>query len=224
MQNRRNYYRILQVQPDAPAEVIKASYRTLMQRLRMHPDLGGDHWNASLVNEAYNVLSDPQQRHDYDEQINQERDLFRRQQKATGCEHHELETLSCPFCHSLNLVSGSSVDLCQDCHSPLTPLPKDPKSNERAYGRLPKAGMLKFYSAWPDVAHKAELVNVSPTGLRIKTHGAYVVGQVLKIESPWLEGIAVVRNVKGAAAVMLGLQLLTAKFHCDRGMFVHIKV
>jgi hypothetical protein len=39
-QNRRNYYRILHVQPDAPMEVIRASYRTLMQKLRFHPDLG----------------------------------------------------------------------------------------------------------------------------------------------------------------------------------------
>ena len=40
MENRRNYYRILQVQPDAPVEVIKASYRALMRELRLHPDLG----------------------------------------------------------------------------------------------------------------------------------------------------------------------------------------
>jgi DnaJ-class molecular chaperone len=50
--NRRNYYRILHVQPDAPTEVIKSSYRTLMQRLKMHPDLGGDHSEAALINEA----------------------------------------------------------------------------------------------------------------------------------------------------------------------------
>ena len=32
--NRRNYYRILHVQMDAPTEIIKASYRTCMQKLR----------------------------------------------------------------------------------------------------------------------------------------------------------------------------------------------
>ena len=32
MQNRRNYYRILHVQQDAPVEIIKTSYRTLMHR------------------------------------------------------------------------------------------------------------------------------------------------------------------------------------------------
>lgn len=34
MMNRRNYYRILQVQPDAPPEIIRASYRTLMKELK----------------------------------------------------------------------------------------------------------------------------------------------------------------------------------------------
>ena len=53
MKNKRNYYRVLHVQPDAPKEIIRSSYRTMMQKLRMHPDLGGDDWNASLINEAY---------------------------------------------------------------------------------------------------------------------------------------------------------------------------
>ncbi len=56
--NRRNYYRLLHVQPDAPIEVIKASYRTLMRTPGNHPDLGGDGANAALINEAYAVLSD----------------------------------------------------------------------------------------------------------------------------------------------------------------------
>src|SRR5665213_1240253 len=39
--NRRNYYRILHVQPEAPSQVITASYRTLMSKLRLHPDFRG---------------------------------------------------------------------------------------------------------------------------------------------------------------------------------------
>lgn len=64
--NRRNYYRVLQVQPDAPLAVIRASYRALMSNLRQHPDLGGDHEAAVLLNEAYAVLSDPSRRRLYD--------------------------------------------------------------------------------------------------------------------------------------------------------------
>ena len=66
MRNRRNYYRLLHVGRDAPTAVIQASYRTLMQRLRMHPDLGGDHERAALLNEAYETLSDPERRAAYD--------------------------------------------------------------------------------------------------------------------------------------------------------------
>ena len=64
--NRRNYYRLLHVQSDAPVEVIKAGYRILMQKLRYHLDLGGNEWNAALINEAYAVLSDAGRRDIYD--------------------------------------------------------------------------------------------------------------------------------------------------------------
>ena len=66
---RRNHYRLLHVQPEAPQEVIKASYRTLMTRMRMHPDLGGSHEEAALINEAYAVLSDPERRAEYDRHL-----------------------------------------------------------------------------------------------------------------------------------------------------------
>src|SRR5262245_55557784 len=69
MENRRNYYRILHVQPDAPRELIRTSYLTLMQPLKMHPDLGGDHWNAALINEAFATLMDPVRRTSYDETL-----------------------------------------------------------------------------------------------------------------------------------------------------------
>ncbi len=74
MKNKRNYYRILHVQPDAPTEVIQASYRTMMQKLRQHPDLGGEHWNASLINEAHDVLSDAERRRAYDRLLFDEQD------------------------------------------------------------------------------------------------------------------------------------------------------
>lgn len=69
MTNRRNHYRVLHVQPDAPFDVIRASYRTLLQTLKLHPDLGGDHWTAAHVNAAYHVLSDPLKRAQYDREL-----------------------------------------------------------------------------------------------------------------------------------------------------------
>src|SRR5262245_56915002 len=66
MKNRRNYYRILHIQPDAPAEVIWVSYQTLIQRLKMHPELGRDQWNAALINEAFATLGNAEKRAAYD--------------------------------------------------------------------------------------------------------------------------------------------------------------
>ena len=56
MNQEPDYYRVLQVQPDAHEAVIRASYRTLMQVLRLHPDLGGDAERAALLNRAMAVL------------------------------------------------------------------------------------------------------------------------------------------------------------------------
>ena len=69
MKNKRNYYRLLQVQPDAPYEIIRASYRTLMKELKSHPDLGGENPHAYLINEAYETLSDSAKRAEYDKKL-----------------------------------------------------------------------------------------------------------------------------------------------------------
>ena len=73
--NKRNYYRVLFVQPDAPMEIIQASYRTIMQKLKAHPDLGGDTWNASVINEAYQTLIDHEKRVRYDALLFRENEL-----------------------------------------------------------------------------------------------------------------------------------------------------
>ncbi len=69
MKSRRNYYRLLRVQPDASIDVIKLCYRTLMQTLQYHPDLGGEEWNAQNINIAYAVLRNPKKREAYDQKL-----------------------------------------------------------------------------------------------------------------------------------------------------------
>ncbi|ASJ71552.1 DnaJ domain-containing protein [Granulosicoccus antarcticus] len=64
-----DYYQLLHVMPDAPAPVIKASYRAMMQKLRHHPDLGGDPAQAQLLNEAVDVLCNPAKRARYDSDL-----------------------------------------------------------------------------------------------------------------------------------------------------------
>lgn len=60
-----DYYKILQVDPHADPEVVKAAYKSLSKRY--HPDTSGsDGQMMKLINEAYEVLSDAQKRAHYD--------------------------------------------------------------------------------------------------------------------------------------------------------------
>jgi hypothetical protein len=67
-----DYYSVLHVRSDAPTEIIRASYRALMQALRLHPDLGGSTEQAALINQAYRVLSNKALRAQYDRTLEAE--------------------------------------------------------------------------------------------------------------------------------------------------------
>ncbi len=61
----KDYYKILGIQKNASADEIKRAYRQLAQQY--HPDKGGDPEKFKEINEAYQVLSDPQKRSQYDQ-------------------------------------------------------------------------------------------------------------------------------------------------------------
>lgn len=61
-----DFYQLLHVQHDAPAAVVKASYRAMMQKMQYHPDLGGDEATAQRLNEAVATLCNPIKRAIYD--------------------------------------------------------------------------------------------------------------------------------------------------------------
>lgn len=66
----KDYYKILQVHPEASLDVMNNAYRTLVRQY--HPDLYHTHrkdrMNAKMqeINEAYQVLSNPSTRTEYD--------------------------------------------------------------------------------------------------------------------------------------------------------------
>ena len=64
-----NYYELFGVDRDAPLSEIRASYRRLMQQAGNHPDLGGDTQTAALINRAYSVLKNSDQRKFYDARL-----------------------------------------------------------------------------------------------------------------------------------------------------------
>lgn len=67
MTEARDYYRVLQVDPDAEPDVIHAAYRRLAAKY--HPDVNQSPEAADRmteINAAYGVLKDPDQRAQYD--------------------------------------------------------------------------------------------------------------------------------------------------------------
>lgn len=61
------YYFILGLDNDCDPEEIKTAYRKLVKT--MHPDVGGDPDKFREIKNAYDVLSDPERRKDYDDKV-----------------------------------------------------------------------------------------------------------------------------------------------------------
>ncbi|HIQ39544.1 MAG TPA: J domain-containing protein [Sulfurivirga caldicuralii] len=61
----KDYYKILGVEQDADEKAIKRAFRKLAAKY--HPDKGGDEAKFKEINEAYEVLSDPEKRKLYDQ-------------------------------------------------------------------------------------------------------------------------------------------------------------
>ena len=66
----KNYYEILEVDKKASNEIIEKAYKTLAKKY--HPDLQEDNFKKDseikmqLINEAYETLSDPEKKKNYD--------------------------------------------------------------------------------------------------------------------------------------------------------------
>ena len=63
----QNYYQTLEVAPSASFDQIKAAFRK--KALQFHPDRGGTHLQMVRINEAWEVLSNPKLRLQYDESL-----------------------------------------------------------------------------------------------------------------------------------------------------------
>ena len=73
-----NYYEMLEVSRDASEEVIRAAYKA--QTAKYHPDnvISGDESKMKEINLAYETLSDPVLRAEYDKKLeNEEKKLWK---------------------------------------------------------------------------------------------------------------------------------------------------
>ncbi len=236
MENRRNYYRILQVQPGAPVEIIRASYRTLMQRLRAHPDLGGDHWNATLINEAFAVLTDAARRAEYDRDV-QARVLDSRAgtapDTASANAHPAEAEESCLFCRAMHPSRPipHADAACLVCGSPLrrATLRRLTADGKRAIGRVPRDHPLTLYTAWPQSPGiGARSRDLSLNGISFVTSELLQPRAIIKVDSRMYRAVVRVANLRADhdrnfAGWLVGAEFLSVVFTRSRGSFLSIQ-
>jgi hypothetical protein len=218
-----DYYRILHVQPDAPAPIIHASYRTLVQRA-----LGASHSSdeIALLDTAYAVLGDSQRRAAYD--------LARLSGQQSGTDDATglaggPGARSCLFCgapHELERALELD-DECGRCASPLYPAERHrfEYSGQRMLRRVAKSHGITVLVTWPPAAPiDGEMRNLSLNGMSFVSGVRFELNQVVRIECTELRALArvahVERDAHGAGQFTAGVEFLTLRFRQVRGTFV----
>jgi hypothetical protein len=232
MDKDRDYYRILLVAPEAPAAIIETSYRTLKQRLRARP---GAIAEEALLDEAYRVLSNPEQRAAFD----LERDVAREEREAdfaaTAVLDPDAERYAahrCLFCgaaHGLDRALARDDD-CRECGSPLQPAERQrlEYSGQRMLRRIPKRREIDLYVTWPQPApYTAEMRDVSLNGMQFAAAAPLQLNQIVKIDCASCVAVARVahceRDRSDSSAPerwLVGVEFLTLRFRSARGTFI----
>ena len=235
--NRRNYYRLLHVQPDAPAEVIKAAYRALMGI--HHPDKGGDVVKASLVNEAYTVLSDGLRRAEYDAHraARLGKGAFRDSRPAPAPDAPAASNVGsyvppkrtgkgreCPMCE-LPIPTPMRRDArCSRCRAPLTPAGKPGGTNKegerRTMPRVTKSDWAQMLLAWHAEPIAVRMRDLSLDGISVYSGASMPVHSMARIVGHAFDVVVEIVSVRKMANVFtLHARLVTAQF-TPQGGFV----
>ena len=239
----RNYYEVLHVSRDAPLEIIRGSYRTLMQRMKNHPDLGGDVSMAALINEAYAILSNAEKRAEYDARM----DVMAR--VAEGVPDIDAETPSrpkpaqkrtldwarqCVFCETPH-AHGSDIEIemvCLVCHSPLSAAERHrhESAGQRAIDRVGKRMRVSYFTNWPQLKpYTGRIEDMSLNGLRLVTRQELAEGQCIKIVSDVVQAVAQVTHTLSerrgwSKHCIAGVSFVTLRFGRSVGGFVSNRV
>jgi hypothetical protein len=220
-----DHYRTLHVQPDAPAAIIHASYRTLVQRA-LASDRSSD--EIALLDAAYAVLGDPQRRAAYD--------LVRLSGGSASSSHDTAEqsvaagTRSCLFCGTLHTLDRALErdDECGQCASPLYPAERQrfEYSGQRMLRRIAKRHPIAIFVTPQTTAIAGEMRNLSLNGMSFASPGRFELNQVVLIECSELRALARVAHVERDThnGFTAGVEFLTLRFRQVRGTFVSAEV
>jgi len=234
--NQRNYYRILQVQSDAPISTIKASYRVLKESSLQ---------DNVLLEEAYQILSDPAARTRYDaflaskllhatqETANKKINLPSLVSAPGASErsvkpYRGLITHYCFFCKTPYVPQTGlyQSENCLECASPLFVLHhENPESTQRTIMRIPVKGELVFYLFWPGRPVQGVFQDLSPAGIRFLTEVMLDFKDIIKIDAPNFQAVAEVTNkYHENHAISVGARFIAVKFAQQQGNFITMQV
>jgi hypothetical protein len=220
------------VQPEAPGPVITASYRAMMSKLRLHPDLGGDTAGAALINEAYAVLSDPAKRAAYDQKLRAGKAGSRNQRsgvaKPPAAQPPDVPGV-CPFCRAIAAAAVQANSRCHRCDSPLAPPPARPSGKNELFGRravprMHRSDPVTLVEAWQTPIRTAQLRDLSVTGISIITDHRIERQQVIRIIGPLFDILATVVGCRSIGQrVEVSGSLLKAIFAKQKGVVVSVR-
>jgi DnaJ-like protein/PilZ domain-containing protein len=221
-----DYYRILHVQPDAPAAIIHASYRTLVQRA-----MGASQGESDIaqLDAAYAVLGDPQRRAAYDVDRAAHTDAAPQDGADAG---GAAGTRSCLFCGALHALERvlERDDECGRCGSPLFPAERHrlEYSGQRMLRRIPKVHAINVWVTWPqDAPLRAEMRNLSLNGMSFASNVRFEPNQIVRIDCTELRALGRIAHVeqdsRGTERFTAGVEFLTLRFRQIKGSFVSAK-
>ena len=228
-----DFYELFGVERSATLSEIRSSYRRLMQQAGNHPDLGGDTRTAALINRAYAVLKDPEQRQLYDARM----DILSR--IAVGVEVEPAPApldpgSSCLFCERPHdyILDDTDELSCETCGSPLSLVDNsriDP-TDARAVKRLGRKLNIHIYTHWNQAkAIGARTVDISPHGLQLTTQCDLQPGQRIRVTGRVLDAVGRVTHCARQGPgwrdlTVAGVSFLTLRILRPVGAFVSHKV
>lgn len=247
-----DYYKLLHVQRDAPLAIIKASYRALMQKMKHHPDLGGDEDTAKQLNLAMHVLSDEAKRAAYDQSLGpaEQHGASHAQPKCSSTSKPSTpahvtrlpKAACCAFCQTSIAAMLSAPDAanefigisygqteCSRCGAAISPIrviadlcSEDLRRLHRQAQKLP----VKFWDRWPaEAAIEASVCDFSPAGCALLCEQRYPLGQRLKLSTALFDAVCQVCFCKASAtddSNLIGLEFITLNLKSNPGDFVSI--
>lgn len=212
------------MQTDAPAEVIKAAYRALIRV--HHPDAGGDHVAATLLNEAYAVLSDSSRRSAYDaKRALRPNRAAAAASRSSHASAPEAARHGCSFCR-LALPTVVRIDTrCLRCQAPLAPARHDASGSKsaerRGLPRVTKSYWGTMRVSWPGEPIDVRMRDLSLDGISIYSGNPLPAGTTLRIVA---EAADVVANLVSCRRVdkvfTIHARLVTAIYATETGGFV----